>query len=293
MVIITRNRPEVLADCLAHLDRQSHREFEVVVVDSSNNDKTADLMRSRPEAIYIRISGGRNNMPQARNVGISRARGGIVAFIDDDCMVSPDWLAGLISGYDHPSIGGVGGSVTGDSAYVNAADARVGIIQPDGVTIRNFGLTAGAPRDVEWLSGGNMSFTRAALAVSGGFDPSFTGDNSYEETDHATRVRQAGFRLRFVPQASVLHLSVARNSDVVSRHWENPARRFYQTRNRTYFNLKNFGWRWAFWQHSLREAKGLTVYAVKKPSAGAWQRWGATLLGYGAGVLAWLAHWLR
>ena len=89
VVIITRNRPAMLADCLAHVGQQSYIKYEIVVVDSSLSDETAAVVEDWTHATYVRIRGGRNNMPAARNAGIAQARGDVIAFIDDDSMVSP------------------------------------------------------------------------------------------------------------------------------------------------------------------------------------------------------------
>jgi GT2 family glycosyltransferase len=291
VVIITRNRPGMLTECLAHLQQQTYPRLEVVVVDSSSNDETAALMHCWPSATYVRIPGGRNNMPQARNVGIAHAGGGIIAFIDDDSMVSTEWLAHLVSGYSDPSVGGVGGRVLDRNQPAIPGESRVGVILADGTSIANFAIETFEPRDVEWFFGCNMSFSRPALEASGGFDPGFTGDNSYEELDHAARVRKAGYRLRFVPIALVTHLAAPRNADVASRNFESPRRRFYLTRNGCYFYLKNIGVNRAFVRRFvLKHIGGLTAYAVRHPSRAAWGRWLATLAGYPAGVAAWIRH---
>lgn len=291
VVIITRNRARILSDCLAHLEQQSYPCFEIVVVDSSTNDDTAELMRSWPAVRYVRIPGGRNNMPQARNVGIAHARGDVIAFIDDDCMVSPDWLKHLLTAYDDPEVGGAGGRVLDANRPPIPGESRVGTVVGDGTLIGNFAIAVEVPRDVDWLAGGNMSFRRTTLLEGGGFDPNFTGDNSYEEVDRAVRVSKAGYRLRFVPAAEVIHLSVPHSADVATRDYESPQRRFYQTRNGIYFHLKHFGLRWVFVRsYVLERIWGLTAYALKHPSRLAWARWFATLAAYPMGILAWIRH---
>lgn len=291
VIIITRNRPQMLADCLAHLLRQEFTHFEIVVIDSSSNDKTAQLMQAWPLATYVRIRDAKNNMPQARNTGISYAQGDVVAFIDDDCMVSQEWLACLVSAYDGPEIGGTGGSLIDKNIPYDPAESRVGVVLPNGMTIFNFTPSMTAPIDVEWLPGGNMSFTRSALIATGGFDSRFTGDNSYEEVDHALRVRKLGYRLRFVPAAKVTHLSAPRSPDTPPRDFESPKRRFYLTRNGTYFYLKNIGLSGEFLYYFVfQRLRGLTVYAMRRPSLMSWGRCIATLIGYPAGCLAWLQY---
>ena len=62
VVIITRNRVKILTDCLEKLEQQTYQNFETIVVDSSNNFDTQELMKIHPKVIYLSIWDGRNNM---------------------------------------------------------------------------------------------------------------------------------------------------------------------------------------------------------------------------------------
>lgn len=292
VVIITRNRARVLEDCLRHLSRQTRPADEIIVVDSSSNEETVELLRRWPEVRCIRIVGARNNMPQARNAGIAQARGDVVAFIDDDCMVSDRWLSEMLAGYDAPDVGGVGGRVV-DSRLLTPRESRVGVINPDGTLVRNFASPDASERDVDWLAGGNMSFTREALAASGGFDPRYAGDNSYEEVDHAVRVTRAGYRLRFVPDASIVHLAVQRGEGDVPRDHMHPRKRFYQARNETHFCLQTFGLRRPVIGRYAADARGLTAYTVRNLSGHGLLVWLATFLGWAVGLGAWIRSRVR
>src|SRR5260370_11539521 len=50
-------------------------------------------------------------MSKSRSVGIAAAGGEVVAFIDDDAIPEPAWLAELVAAYDAPHVGGAGGLV--------------------------------------------------------------------------------------------------------------------------------------------------------------------------------------
>ena len=279
----------MLADCLAHLDAQTYRDFEIIVVDSSTDDATAEVMQSRPTAIYTRIT-GKNNMPQARNVGIAHARGDIVAFIDDDCMVRAQWLANLVAAYDDPAVGGSGGRILDQNRPAIQSESRVGVILPEGTVIGNFAIKTDVPRDVDYIQGGNMSFRRAILELSGGFDPWFGGDNSSEELDQCMRVRKRGHRLRFVPSAEVEHLSAPRSADVVSRNYFSPRRIYFQARNRTYLYFKNRGLEREYCIRTWYDIRGWAILAVRKHSPGAWRRLIASITGHIGGALLALAR---
>jgi GT2 family glycosyltransferase len=291
IIIITRNRARILVDCLDHLAQQSYGDFEIIVVDSSNNEDTKKLVKSYPALIYHSIWDGRNNMPAARNAGISCARGDIVAFIDDDSMVFPNWLENIVLGYINEKIGGVGGSTIDERLKIDPNDKRVGLIYPDGMSIPNFNVDLLEPFYVDWFVGCNMSYRRSVLVDLGGFDGKYGGDNSYEEVDMATRVRTAGFDLLFVPAAKVVHIRVPRDAGVVSRDFEAPRLRYHQAHNRAYYVLKNIGLNKTFIKYILKTLYGLAVYAIKRPSMAAWKRLGATLLGFVSGC--WDALWGR
>lgn len=95
----TRNRAPVLARCLSCLAAQSlpSSEYEVIVVDDASTDSTRsvveDARRTSPceiRAFWLRDRAG---IPAARNQAIREARGGIIAFVDDDSLAPPEFLA--------------------------------------------------------------------------------------------------------------------------------------------------------------------------------------------------------
>src|SRR5438270_5861315 len=97
IIIITRNRAFLLRHCVERVLSQPYPHKEVIVVDSSSNDESEQMVARYPEVISVRLHGQRNNMPQARNAGIAISSGDILAFIDDDSMIEQDWLAALVN----------------------------------------------------------------------------------------------------------------------------------------------------------------------------------------------------
>ncbi len=283
VIIITRNRTKILSDCLDHLAMQNYTDFETIVVDSSDNNETRDLLASWPLVQQYSIWNGRNNMPAARNLGLSKARGEIVAFIDDDAMVFPDWLENLVPGYSTEKIGGVGGRTIDTLLKVDENDPRIGRVYPDGTIVQNFSRALLEPVSVEWLIGCNMSFRRSILNGLGGFDQKYGGNNSFEDVDMSTRVKKTGYDLLLVPSAVVNHVFAPRAAGNVSRDYENPRVRYYLTHNRAYYVTKNFGLNKMYLGYMFSSLVGMTTSAVKKPSKLAWKLLGATFLGFMSG----------
>src|SRR6266566_2627360 len=106
IIIITRNRASLLRHCIEHVLSQPYPYKEIIVVDSSSNDESEQVVAQFPQVISVRLRGQRNNRPQAYNEGIAASSGNIIAFVDDDAMVQPGWLESLIEAYHDEKIGG-------------------------------------------------------------------------------------------------------------------------------------------------------------------------------------------
>jgi GT2 family glycosyltransferase len=291
IIIITRNRPDVLQHCLAHVQAQSYPHKQIIVIDSSSNDESEQVVAQYHGVISVRLHGQRNNMPQARNEGLAISSGELIAFIDDDAMVQPGWLDALLDTYRDETVGGVGGRII--EVPKPYCDLLTGSpcfsIRPSGrIIVKNKGTASTDQVEVDWLPGSNMSFRRTALEQVGGFDPAYTLTNWREDMDIGLRVQRAGWRIVFNPGMAEIHVS-ARSSDF---HFEErPLTQFSIGRNGTYFAIKHFGLNpyTLTCQLLLAPAKtcGLTLYRIGLLSLGALAQTVGRDIGLVAGV-----HWL-
>ncbi len=202
LIIATADRPEALCDLLCRMGEQSLSPCESVIIDSSAKEdaRVAACVAGRPEFRHHRTP--RNGLPRARNLGIRLAVGDVLLFVDDDIIPHRDLVKYHAAAYSDPGVGGVGGRILG--GYDASSDGVGRFFGFEGRVIRNFGATVAC--DVDHLPGGNMSFRREVFEKIGGFDPSFGGAGTGEETDFCLRARRAGFRLVFEPRAAAEHL---------------------------------------------------------------------------------------
>ena len=97
--------------CLASVLAQDIGEpYEVFVADSGT-DKTAEIARSEFPSVRLLKSETRLSAELARNWGAREARGSILAFIDSDCVSSPDWLRRVCAALEDGPYDGVGGAI--------------------------------------------------------------------------------------------------------------------------------------------------------------------------------------
>jgi glycosyltransferase involved in cell wall biosynthesis len=196
VVIATRNRAARLARQLAALRRQTlEREaFEVIVVDDASTDATAAILEAELDRLELPLLVLREKRPGgpalARNHGWRRARGGLVAFTDDDCEASPRWLEELLAAWagDDRRI------VQGATAPIAAELSQLG---PFAYTIDIAGPTA----EFETC---NVAYPRALLEALGGFHEAYRAPFG-EDTDLAWRALESGAERVFAPAARVEH----------------------------------------------------------------------------------------
>ena len=218
VVINTCNRAAHLRDALRGLKGLRYGEFEVVVVNGPSTDDTEAVLAEWAPHIK-RATCPELNLSVSRNIGIAAAAGEIVAFIDDDAIPHPDWLARLAEHYRDPRVGAVGGFTVDNTglrwqARKTICD-RYGNAHYVSDHFDERPLNRPGTPFYPSLLGTNSSFRMAALRQIGGFDHAFA--YLLDETDVCLRIVDAGWRVVYEPTALVFHQFAA-------SHIRNPKR---------------------------------------------------------------------
>ncbi len=291
IIIITRNRPFLLRHCIERVLSQPYPHKEIIVVDSSSNDESEQVVAKYPAVISVRLRGQHNNMPQARNAGLGASSGDILAFVDDDAMVQPGWLAALVKTYQDETIGAVGGRVIEmPEPYCDEIRGSPAMfIKPSGrVILKDRGASGMGDLEVDHIPGCNMSFRREVLEQVGGFDPNYTLTNSREETDLCIRVKKAGWRIMFVPTMAVVHFSF--RAIYKPYFLQRPLCQFSTGRNSMYLAIKHFGLKPRTLAGQLIDTGksfGRAVYLTLLFTTGLVAHMAGRIVGLGVGIL-WL-----
>jgi len=114
VIVPAYNRGPRLKGLIQSLLEQTYPKelHEIIIVDNNSSDDTASIIKSYPMVRYG-FTDERQSSYTARNLGISMARGEILAFTDDDAVVDPQWLAAGVEWFEHPLIGCVAGETLG------------------------------------------------------------------------------------------------------------------------------------------------------------------------------------
>jgi glycosyltransferase involved in cell wall biosynthesis len=218
VILCTYNRSGVLAkalDSLACSRVAEATEWEVLVVDNNSRDQTRAVVKEfcRREPGHFRyLFEPEPGKSYALNRGIREARGEILAFLDDDITVEPDWLQNLASAFNHAEWSGVGGRTVPDRNF--SPPGWLPFREPyffGGIlcALFDFGDQPGELHQAPY--GANMAFRKTMFEKYGGFrtdlgpSPNREIPRPNEDTEFGRRLMAAGERLWYEPTAIVYH----------------------------------------------------------------------------------------
>lgn len=196
VIIASYNSRDTIGACLSSLERQvDPNSFEIIVVDSSR-DGTDEYVRQKFPLVKMIHLPERKFCGDARNIGIARARGEIVAFIDADCLAEPRWTLEILQAHksEYPAIGG---------AIANG-NPRSWIGWAAYFTEFSKWMPGTRPKLLSDIAGANMSYKKKIFAEFG----SFIEGTYCSDTEFHWRLCNGGHRLLFDPSIAVRHCSI-------------------------------------------------------------------------------------
>ncbi len=199
VVIPVYNRPTEIKECLQsllHLDYPV-KQLEIVVVDDGSTDHTPIVVSEFPVRL-IRMEKNRQ-APFCRNTGAEAAEGEILAFVDSDCLVDPQWLKELLPTFKDASIGAVGGRV--DAHYRRSGLDRYEAVNSSLIMGRR-AMVSQRKENVFYVPSCNLLVQKKVFQHVGGFREELVVG---EDVDLCWRIQDFGFRIAFQPVGSVLH----------------------------------------------------------------------------------------
>lgn len=230
VVICTRDRPDTLRKTLHSLAGQSDSAFDVVVVDNSPNGEVARALHNYEGLTMRCCHEPAPGLSHARNRGLGEVRSELVAWIDDDEVADPDWIARLKEGFASPDRPD---AVTGVMLPAELeTDAQVNFERYGGFNkgrgMEAVRLLAGTPSVLDPLypvpifgSGGNMAFRTEVLKAIGGFDHRLgagTLSRGGEDTRALSLLLDRGSMILYWPPAITWHYH-RRTDDALERQF--------------------------------------------------------------------------
>ena len=212
VVIANWNRKELLRACLDSLARQTHRSFEVLVVDNGSTDGSSGMVEEMAKSypVPLKLIANANNLGfcAANNQGIFSTDTELVALLNNDAEAEPGWLEALERAIRQGEDIGMAASKILVWEDPGRIDKCGHLIYPDG---QNRGRGSGQTdhgqfdrvEEVLWPDGCAAMYRRAMLDDVGGFDEDFFA--YADDAELGLRARWAGWRCLYAPDAVVRH----------------------------------------------------------------------------------------
>lgn len=213
-VVTTLNGREQLVSCLDAL-AEHVPEAEVIVVNGPSVDGTTGYVRERAD-VDVLVEVDERNVNTARNAGIRRARGDVVALLTYDHAVESGWEAAVAEELADADV------VTGPTH--RQLEAGIGTEYSEARTI--------AGREVHYFNGGNVAFSRAAIEAIDGFDEALRTGGA---RDAAHRLAALGYEVAWTAGMSVHREQVGADGGRERREWDE------RYRSLCYRLTKNYG----------------------------------------------------
>ena len=238
IIIVNWNGLEHLEECLESLQKQSFRDFEVVLVDNGSVDGSVDYLRSHQPWVKLIELSENTGFAVGNNEGLEKSAAEYIVTLNNDTRADSEWLARLVAVADaHPRAGMVG------CRTCSFEDAE--IVDTLGGKVCRDGMSRGAYRLKRFSSLGMQEveealypsacaalYKRAMINETGFFDEDFF---SYcEDTDLGLRGRLAGWDAVLATDAIVYHKYSGTSGSF------SPFKLYLVERNHYWVAVKNF-----------------------------------------------------
>lgn len=200
VVICAFNRLDLTQACVESI-RATTEDYEIVVVDNNSTDRTRDWLYA--QGIKTVWSSENLGWGHGANVGTAATNAAFVAHLNNDTLLTPGWLDRLREPFaTNPDLGMTSARLTNPDGSLQHAGIRLFFDDNAVLTAANI-TEEQAAGEVQVASMAACLVRMDAWLSVGGLDPSFW--NGYEDVDFCLRLQLAGWKVRYVPEATVIH----------------------------------------------------------------------------------------
>lgn len=193
VIVPVYNGDKYIKKCLDSLSRQTlpASQYEVIIVDNGSTDNSVAMTGGYRVEIIKELKRGSY---AARNTGIRKARGSIIAFIDVDCIAANDWLEQAVKFYDNNANADI---VAGKVKFYSDQPLSVlGYFDKNTFLNQEYAMKTGTAKTA------NMFVSSKAFGTIGYFDDALKSGGDVNWTAEAV---SKGATIHYEPKAIVYH----------------------------------------------------------------------------------------
>lgn len=203
IVIPTYNRQTKLISCLESLLALDYpqKKLEIIVVDDASPVPVVleGILAAVPPMLSLIRMRSNRGPGAARNAVVHLVKGEIIAFLDDDCLASKEWIKALVPCFQHPEVAAAGGRV--ESAKLSRPLERYEQVQSPLLMGSNQRKVRKGSA-LSYLATCNLLVRKKSFLDVDGFDPELKVG---EDVDLCRRILQRGELIYYVPEGLIFH----------------------------------------------------------------------------------------
>lgn len=230
IVIVTYNTRDIILKCLEWVYRSGGKDCEVIVIDNGSSDETSRTIGQYFKAVKVFRNDNNLGFAKANNQGMALAKGEWILLLNSDCFLFEDTLAKIsqfsISNFQKADVVGCqllnkDGTIQPSWGYFPTLKRillmmlfvdNLPVIRDtvDSIHVRSemrYDKTTG----VDWVTGAFVMLKREVFQKTGGIDENYFMYG--EEAEWMYRIKQAGFKVSYTPEARAVHLLGASSPD--------------------------------------------------------------------------------
>jgi len=218
VVIVNWNTRELLSQCLRSVyETAGDVSLETLVVDNASTDGSVEMVRRMFPQVRLIENAENVGFARANNQAMAIGQGRYVLLLNSDAVLRPDALQSMCRFMDHhPETGIVGAKLLNPDGTFQASYMNFPTIMDEVLLLTKLSRLfhpsyfpshslAGSQevKEADWVTGACLMIRREALEQVGGLDEEYFMYS--EEVDWCWRVKQAGWKVFYTPEAEVLH----------------------------------------------------------------------------------------
>jgi GT2 family glycosyltransferase len=238
IVTVNYNHSETTLDLLESLTKITYPNIEVIVVDNASPNDNPRIIKEKYPSVILVESVINYGFAGGNNLGIMRSRGDYVLLLNNDTVVSEDFLEPLVQKFlDNPDFGAVSPKIL--YYYLINTIQYAGFTEIDRKTVRNRTIGKGETDHGQYDTDSETAYTHGAAMMVPMSVIKHVGMMSYEfflyyeEADWCFRIKNHGYKIGYVHNSKVFHkesVTTGKLSDL---------KVYYLTRNRLVFMRRN------------------------------------------------------
>lgn len=200
VIIVNYNGKELLEKCLESLFKVEYDNFEVILVDNNSIDETIEFVtKNYPSIIIIKLDSNKG-FAEPNNIGSKIAKGKYLLFLNNDTIVTPNFISEMIKVSENDNKIGIcqslllkpDGSIDSSGDFID----ELGVVYNSKTKINEI-------REISSARGASMLIHKTIFDELDGFDKKFFV--SFEDVDLGWRTWIIGYRVMLVPTSIVYH----------------------------------------------------------------------------------------